>query len=175
MISLYWEWTLRKLGFSGMIGLILLIFSTGLLLAAQPLKTQQTELLKEIARASKQPVKIETLPQDEVRTDVLIRHLPLVNTLPQQLGKIHAVADDLDLALIRGEYRLVEEKSDHLTRYRVVLPVTGDYPQVRLMIAEVLSKIPNAALEKVTFEREDVASEALEARMEWVLYYRDPS
>lgn len=174
-MSLYLQWIYRRIRLSGLIGLTL-IFASLLwyTLGVVPLKSERlalSELLvQKISQAKLRPA--EAVVVDPV--DVMLENLPLVTALPDLLGKIHGAADQLGLDLIRGDYRLQEEKGEHLTRYRVILPVAGGYPEVRLLISEVLTQLPNAALEKVTLTRENVADDGVEARLEWVLYFREP-
>ena len=57
-----------------------------------------------------------------------------------------------------------------LWRYEIVLPVHGTYPQVRVFLAQVLTKIPHLALQSVSFERQKVGDAMIEANIRLTLY-----
>ena len=67
-------------------------------------------------------------------------------------------------------YRMVREKDVKLARYEMMMPIRGQYRQVRGFIADVLQAVPAMALVDVVIRRESVESELLEASVKFHLY-----
>jgi len=62
------------------------------------------------------------------------------------------------------------EKDIKLARYEMVMPVRGQYAQVRGFVADALRAVPAMALTDVAIKREGVESELLEASLKFHLY-----
>jgi len=95
---------------------------------------------------------------------------PPVDTLPDWVGRIHTAAARNGLTLDSGDYLLERRKEQRLAQYQVSLPVRGSYGQIRGFVAEVLQKVPAAALDDIVLKRESIGAPALEARIRWVIY-----
>lgn len=98
------------------------------------------------------------------------RVFPAEKSSPQWLEKIAAAAQSRGLSLDHGEYKATRDKSGKLVRYQMMLPLKGDYPQIRQFLADLPAEAPVVALESVQFERQKVADPAVEARIKLVLY-----
>jgi hypothetical protein len=57
---------------------------------------------------------------------------------------------------------------DRLVRYRMTLPVSGTYPQVRAFVVDVLRDVPAAALDDIQLRRD--AAGRIEARVRFSLF-----
>jgi hypothetical protein len=68
------------------------------------------------------------------------------------------------------EYRMVREKDLKLARYEMMVPVRGNYSQLRGFIADALHAVPAMALVDVAIRREGVHAELLEANIKFNLY-----
>ena len=62
-----------------------------------------------------------------------------------------------------------------LARYEIVLPVTGQYVQIRQFIAQVLHELPALALSDLQLKRESAQSHSVEARLIFVLLLNNNS
>lgn len=98
------------------------------------------------------------------------RVFPAENSSPQWLDRIAAAAQSRGLSLDYGEYKATRDKSGKLVRFQMLLPLKGDYPQIRQFLAALPAEAPVVALESVQFERQKVADPAVEARIKLVLY-----
>ncbi len=103
------------------------------------------------------------------------RFFPPVRSAPQWLEKLVALAESRGLSLDQGEYHFEPDKVGQLVRFRMTLPVKGEYPQIRSFLADLQAGLPVVALEKVQFERQNIADPAVEARVGLVLYLGRPS
>ena len=55
-------------------------------------------------------------------------------------------------------------------RFQMVLPVKGEYRQIRRFLAALPAEIPIIALEDVQFSRQNVGDSTVEARIRMALY-----
>jgi hypothetical protein len=55
-------------------------------------------------------------------------------------------------------------------RYQVILPVKGDYTNVREFVNDVLGAVPSAALEELALKRESIEVPELESRVRFTLF-----
>jgi hypothetical protein len=85
--------------------------------------------------------------------------------LPETLKRIYQAADKQGLTLESGEYQRLQSGSERLQRYQVTLPVQGSFKQVLGMLDSVLLENHTVALENVSFKREKVDDETVEAKV----------
>lgn len=97
--------------------------------------------------------------------------LPRTDAAVEAVARIHGLGAAAGLSLPSGEYRMERHVDDPLVRYRVSLPVTGSYAQVRGFVIDVLREVPAAALDDIQLRR-DPAGNKLEARVRFSLYLR---
>lgn len=112
---------------------------------------------------------------------------PNGESLPKWLRLIDENAAKQHLILNRGDYKLTQIKSkklevasaesspNALSRYEIVLPVTGQYSQIRQFIAQVLHDLPALALSDMHIKRESAQSPTVEARLVFVLLLKGES
>ena len=106
--------------------------------------------------------------------------LPNGASLPNWLSLIDKAAIKQHLILNRGDYKLTQIKQDKTkknqsSRYEIVLPVTGQYTQIRQFIANVLQLQPALALSDLQIKRENTLAPLVEARLVFVLFLKDNS
>jgi Tfp pilus assembly protein PilO len=107
---------------------------------------------------------------DESRLAAFYRSFPSVRSMPGWLEKIYRAARRHSLTLDEGKYKFSRRQGARLASYRISLPVSGSYVQIRRFIEEVLNEIPAVALQGVSFKRENIGSAAVEARIRFNLY-----
>ena len=98
------------------------------------------------------------------------RTFPAQRNAPQWLEKIAALAQKNGLSLNEGEYKAVQAGTERLLRLQIVLPVKGEYPQIRSFLAALPAEIPIVALENVQFSRQNIADSTVEAHIRLALY-----
>lgn len=98
------------------------------------------------------------------------RNFPAERDAPQWLEKLDALAEKNGLNLNEGEYMATPEKVGRLTRLQMMLPVTGEYRQIRGFLVALPAEIPAIALENVSFVRQTVADPTVAAQIRLVLY-----
>jgi hypothetical protein len=88
------------------------------------------------------------------------------------LTKILATAHELGLDPSRAEYAMTPVRQAGFVRYQVTMPLTGSYIAIRTFINSLLNNIPAAAINEISFKRQDGQTEMVEARLRFTIYMR---
>jgi len=89
---------------------------------------------------------------------------------PDVLAQALAAAAECGLRLDEGAYRVTRESAGPLARYQILLPVRGDYVQLRRYLTGLSGSLPGLALERIQFERTRLGDPSLEARLGLILF-----
>ena len=98
------------------------------------------------------------------------KFFPEASSAPVWLDKIYSAARNQHLTLDQGEYRPAAEKAGRLMRYQITLPVRGSYLQLRNFLAAVLTDVPIASLDHISFERRRIGDPSINAKIKLTLY-----
>jgi hypothetical protein len=98
--------------------------------------------------------------------------LPAASGALETIDIIHRAAQTRGVQLAQGEYRLAQESGARLLRYQITLPARASYPQLRAWLADVMNALPTAALDEISFRRDDVGSASVETRVRLTLFMR---
>lgn len=170
------RWQLRvvfaSLGREGSIGLgVLGISLFAYLFVVIPTEARQVQLQKDVAALASH---VQTAPTPaNTASDQLLafyRFFPPQTSAPDWLDKIFNAARQQHLELVQGKYRARRERAGPLIRYQITLPISGSYSQLHRFLAVVLTEVPNAALDGVTFERRKIGDALVEAKIQISLY-----
>ena len=175
---LRWRWTLRhiraRLPWRHLNALWLLLGVAVVHgLFVYPLYAQRDEL--------KQRLRIENMastvhpPQAPDRQEQLAAfydYFPAEGQMVEVLARLHEAAPRRNLSLPQGDYRLVGGTLQPLMRYEIVLPVKGNYQDVRGYVSDVLMAQPGMALDALTLTRENNARVGVDAELHFTLYVR---
>lgn len=85
------------------------------------------------------------------------------------LGRIHEAGRQAGLSLPSADYQSLEN-GQRLTRYRITLPLTGTYVQIRTFLKRVLNDVPVLSLDHVDFRRAAPGTAQVEAEVTFTLY-----
>jgi len=108
--------------------------------------------------------------QNESRLQKFYENLGESRYAEQQLKTLFAVAAKKNLKLNEGEYKLSEEKNSDTVVYQIQLPVTGPYAAIREFCEEVLQTVPFASLDEISFKRDVIGKNNLDAKLRLTLY-----
>jgi len=161
------------LGMPGILGLALIVFSSGFYFSTySPEQLRLEELRLDLTRRDgKNPRTLEEDPgYSREALGAFYGFFPPSNHIADQMRKVYGAAGRQGLRLERGEYRAVKDSVGKLVRYQATLPLKGTYPQVRKFVASVLVEVPNLSLESIQFERQRVGDPTVEAKVKLVLY-----
>jgi hypothetical protein len=92
------------------------------------------------------------------------------DAFPDALDQLLRTAASHSLSLNEGEYTVTRETAGKLVRFQIVLPLRGNYPQVRSFLAALAHEVPGMALENAQFERRDLSDPALDVKLRLVLF-----
>ena len=168
----YMDYTVQRLGRTGIVGLTLVIFSVVFALSTiSPLRTEQQDLAAMLqldgaspgAAAARTPV---------AQLDGFLRSLPRQSDLPRVTAVLFEQAQAAGIELESGTYELVPAGSTRLARYRINYPVTGSYPAVRKFVDGTLLAMPAVALESFRIERTSIADQTITADLRFVVEVR---
>ncbi len=177
----------KNIGPLGLAGLaILLGCCLFYVLLALPLNVQiitAQQQLENVQANEITPVSVKETPANDRSQDIaaIKKMLPEANTLHDRLGLIDKAAFKQGLRLNRGDYKFTQIKQDkaagnqYASRYEIVLPVIGQYVQIRQFIANVLYSQPALALSSVKIQRENALAANVEARLVFVLFLQGDS
>lgn len=101
---------------------------------------------------------------------VFYEFFPRIDSSPFWIRELVQLAKKRGVELSSSEYRLINENDARLARYEMILPVKGNYPQIRAFIADALEAVPAMAISTVALKRENTTADKLEARLEINLY-----
>ena len=139
--------------------------------------SQQQIFSNEIEKSQQKITSKQSTTQDIKR---FYAQFPVGESLPNWLRLIDKIALKQDLTLNRGDYKLTQIKQLQtnqgvLARYEIVLPVAGQYTQIRQFVAQVLHELPALALTDIQLKRESAQSPTVEARLIFVLMLKGQS
>ena len=177
-----WMWTAKRMidqaGWMGVVGLSLLVFSaTFYLTAVMPDREHITELqeksasLRQRAQTALAQGGIRTTDNAQSQLETFYRFFPASENRNADLARIYKAAAHQSLILETGEYRYVSDTNNKLSRYQITLPIKGSYMQIRNFVNEVLTKVPSASVEDISFKRENIGSPTLDARIKLVIFF----
>lgn len=107
--------------------------------------------------------------------DRFYKVIPSDSEISQALRQVYRISAEQGLQLDQAEYRMATEGQGRLLRYEVAFPVVGTYPQIRLFLRQVSSKVPFAVPDKVNFDYQDPKSGQVRATIRLLLYSRKDS
>lgn len=91
----------------------------------------------------------------------------------QQVRTLFGLAAKAGLTLSQGEYKSGYDRNARLTTYQVTLPLKGSYADVWKFSLMALRAIPFASLDELSFKRENIGDQQVEARLRLTLYLAD--
>jgi hypothetical protein len=100
--------------------------------------------------------------------------LPDSNLAFDAIDVLNRAAAHHKVQLVTAEYRVARTGTGPLLRYQISVPLRGDYVALHGWLSEVLNALPHAALDDISFKREDAAQTVLEARVRLTVFLRAP-
>ncbi|MBN9132587.1 MAG: hypothetical protein ABS69_20445 [Nitrosomonadales bacterium SCN 54-20] len=173
------RWQTERLGPAGKLGFGLLVFSAVFFLVAVLPRQEESKALRAEAEAletriRKEPSAGSGNPRRRLQGDQALpafyAFFPKLDSSPFWIGELVRIAGERGVEISGTEYRMVREKDLELARYEMMVPVRGNYSQLRGFIADVLHTVPALALVDVVIRREGVHAELLEANIKFNLY-----
>jgi Tfp pilus assembly protein PilO len=167
---------LRRAGWPGMLGFVLLLGSPAVYLAlvmplqeqADALKAAQQQLRQEIAQHRGQQA--PATPNTEMQLQAFYRQFPALSQSDAWLEKIYAAAAQQQIVLESAAYRLLPAEDGALQRYQMTLPLKGSHIQIRRFLSVILNEAPAIALDDIVFKRETIDTPTVSAVIKLTLF-----
>ncbi len=175
-ISQQASWQVARLGSVGKIGVGLFAAAIVFFLAAVLPQNSTVSELKERADATQVNVTAQNGSGAEKRIggdqalQIFYDFFPRVDSSPFWVRELVRIAKKNGVEMNSSDYRLIHENNARLTRYEMILPIRGKYPQIRSFIADSLQDIPALAIAGMAIKRENVQTEQLDVRLEINLF-----
>ncbi len=178
MIRLRWlaRVGLQRLGWEGMGGIGLTIaaflFGAGMLM---PMDARVAELQERMSRPHRDTADAAhpaRAADPAAELEMFYRSFPADDALTDLLAKLHGIGDDHGLALQQADYRAADEHGQQLGQYRITVPATATYPQLKQFLAAVLTEMPNLSLDQISLQRRSLTDATVEVQMQFTLYLR---
>ena len=95
---------------------------------------------------------------------------PPSGTLSAQLQSLFDIAEQYQLDLGEVSYKWERRQDERLQRYHVSFAIDAPYPDVRAFLADVLAALPHAALDQLSFNRDSVQVDTVQATVRLTFY-----
>lgn len=176
VVALVW----RRLGLSGLL-LLALTCACALGVLASLWQRAELDVARSKAASGAEQALLRVLPvapspamRDREALQAFLHGLPEAATIPESVRSLLDEAEKQGLATVKGDYQLQVDAAAGFARYRMALPVQGSSAQVRRFIALSLVAQPSLGIDSLQLRREQIASDRIDARINWVLYTRLP-
>lgn len=77
-----------------------------------------------------------------------------------------------EIPLQQGDYALIADTEGDFAKLQISLPAKGTYPQIRSYLQSLLANLPALSLDEVSFRRDSVKNQNVEARIRLTLYVK---
>jgi hypothetical protein len=178
-VRIAWRTVQRRLGVAGM-GAMLAFAAAGAVAWFVPRIDRQTtgihdELMAKRAARANHPIvaapRARDLPEG---LDEYVRGFPTLAQNADDIAQIFATAEEHHVTLAKGEYQLKSESGSPFIVYSATFPVRLPYATLKTFAAEVLDKLPHAALDEMQLSRDSAGATELDSVVRFTLIYRSP-
>ena len=150
--------------------------------AIVPATQALTNLKQNIETMRRDETRLKAASQDDARNsptgqlDAFYQQFPPEHMVPDTLEKMIKLAQNKGLNPKQADYRIVKNNPGELLSYQITLPIKGAYPSIMTYAFELLAITPNLSLDNVTFQRQKIGDNAIEATLKMTLYSkREPA
>jgi hypothetical protein len=169
----------RQLTWPWLVALTLLAACVGFYLSVViPAKHALADLKQNLEVMQHDETHLKEASQDVDRTsptgqlDVFYQKFPAESAVPDTLEKMIKLAQKKSLNPKQAAYRMVRNNPGELLSYQISLPIKGPYPSIVTYTFELLASIPNLALDNVSFQRQKIGDNVIEATLKMTLYIK---
>lgn len=166
---------LQRHGWPAALGLALLVAGLGFYAAVVTQERARADELRAEAAALRKRIAAQPGTREATgaaAAAAFYASLPPEAAAPAALAAIGDAARANDVQVAWGEYRMTRDGAAPLLRYQITVPAQASYPRLRAWLGQVMNTLPAAGLDAISFKRDDVASEVLEARLRLTLFLR---
>jgi hypothetical protein len=104
--------------------------------------------------------------------DKFYQAFPSEESVPDTILQLIELAQAKGLNPKQAEYRIVRNNPGELLSYQITLPIKGAYPKITAFSFELLTKVPNLSLDNISFQRQKIGDNDVEAMLWMTLYIK---
>jgi hypothetical protein len=178
----YTSWNAKRylgsLGFFGHIAIaIFILCAVFVAFVLAPLQDRVIAVQRRISALHTQSTLTMDVEQDMLTPAQQLKRFrdffPKQATASHWISKLYDAAAQQNLSLDQGDYQFTQDKDSNLIRCEILLPIKGDYVQIRKFIARVLTDVPSLALDTIVFNRQKITDTTVDAQLGFTLYLGD--
>ena len=171
-----WLRLVRRIGYSGIIGSVVLAAGLALALALPALERDTRNATASMAASSLaarqrgQSRAVPVSPADAAR--VWVEGFPALSQNAADVAQVFAAAQLRHVQLPKGEYQLKAEPNAPFVTYTATFPVHGDYDALKGFSADVLNAMPHVSMDELRLSRDSAGTTTLDAVVRFTFFYR---
>ena len=104
--------------------------------------------------------------------DMFYQGFPSEDSVPDTIEQLISFAQAKGLNPKQAEYRIIRNNPGELLSYQITLPIKGAYPKITAFAYELLTKVPNLSLDNISFQRQKIGDNDVEAMLWMTLYIK---
>lgn len=167
----------RRIGWSGLLGLVFLALSLLMMLTKVPLlKNESAAVRTQISVAQRDFNKVSSSHPAPLKTSETLEifrvWFPIFDRNAADLRHMIEEAQLAKLDLDNADYHIADDSDKSLVSYDVVVPVKASYESLRSFIAGVLNALPNSSLVELHIERPSAKNAIQDAKLHFIFFYR---
>lgn len=165
---------IRKLGWSGALGIVLLLAA----LASEIAMTARNAAERSALIARKLQLQHPVQPGNGViapprtKAEKFYARFPDQKALPQSLAKLAEIAEANSIQVSRTEYRTSNQPGTQLLRVSLTLPLQSNYADLHAWLEETLVSMPEVALESISIRRVEAGADLVEGEVRFAVFAR---
>lgn len=170
-----------KLGWANCVVLALVVLAlmarfAGVPYAANRLRMEQRKLaqLTGARTVALPPLRSTSRTENDERLARFYEVLGESKYAEEQLAGLFAIAEKTNLVLQQADYKLNRDGPGRFTTYHVQLPLKGSFGAIQQFCEQALLLIPFASLDQVSFKRDGIGSDVIDAQLSFTLYLSGP-
>ena len=174
--ALFLQWVGTRLGWAGVLGLVLLAGAAGVWAYGEhQLAPERTRIERIAAERQRTVASLANTPpavitSDQERLTRFYAALVPPKEVPVALAKLFEAAQAAKISVRQGEFQRSANAAGRYQVLQVSLPVKAGYGQVMGFVDDVLAALPALSLEEIVFKRETAGSAGVEATLKFALY-----
>ena len=167
----------RRWGWTGAIGLLLLVAAAALWVVWLPALREEADSLSARADAAELTAArmSSTRPSAALQTPApqkFVDPFPPAATRQARLGALWSLASEHGLDAKRSELRLDPQRKLGLLRYSVTMPLSGSYVALRAFVEDAQRRDPALSVARLRLRRASAGAAAVDADLAWSLYMK---
>jgi hypothetical protein len=167
-----------ELGLPGLWGVALAIVAIAFfILAVRPLEGRAQAMEGQLAQQARQAppagANLVRASTPAAKLAAFYRFFETDEATTDWLARLYAIANKVGVELRSADYKR-HKTGTRIERYEIVMPLTGNYAQIRAFLENSLIEIPVLSLDRVTFQKKRPNDVMVEAEVRLTLHLVKP-